>query len=324
MELKVSDKKRLIIVAVLLTLLIVIVVGGLVTGPTNNQKKVKPEVEKVKVPELFSEPSQSSLRYVGEDEKFPKEAETFSIDDRPLSKSEAASIASLFGFDANPLESEDRVQGVVLFWNGPAQTLRVRLKQRSVKYALKSVSVSKREVLSFDEAKKIAQEFLESKNLFQGLSFTDKFEYLTGLESSAVVVDSGSAEAIKVTLNYNVAGYPLIDEFLGVDPVSLTILNNGKIGFFSYLVFNSSDLKEGDKVEIKSLDEATKNLASGEGVAVGVLSTDSEAAPAVPSFRTLDKVYFAYFHSVKTATVQPIFVFESSGARALVPAAKTN
>ena len=312
------NKGRFILVVSLLAVVLVVLFIALGWRPAEKEKTVFRE----KVPTLFSGQKAPPLNFVGGAVSFPSEMETYSMADRPLSETEAISAAASFGFSNSPREIEDKVDGKILFWDLPTETLQIRLKQKVLKYAVKNFSVEKRNPPTLSEAQGLAREFLESRGLFSNLSFKGQLEYLKGLATSARIVRLDESEGVKVSLTYKLSGLPLFDEFLGPDPVSAVLGNEGRVVSLSYLFFREADLKSEGKVAILSLSEARELLSNGEGVAAGALSADPERAGPVKADSPLGSVFLSYFHSVKTSTVQPVFVFEGLSTRAILPAAK--
>ncbi len=323
MRFEIANKRRFVLVVLaLFAFLLVAWVVASGRGQGRTDKKVKEVGQKAPVNPFAELKTSVALIYLGAEKTFPSEAETYRLDSQALSAEEVKSLAAKFGFTKAPTINEDKVQGKVYFWNGAETTLRWREKQQVLKYALKNAKVVKGTAsLSFDEAKRVAQAFLEEYGLWSGLSFQESYQYLKNLETAAAPTEARSSEGIKVTLTYTVGNLPLWDEFLGGEPVNVIVLNDGRVAFVSYLFFRSAQLKSAGTLPLKTLAEARQNLSRGEGLAVSSLSKNPERAEATPVSGLLNQVQLVLFHSLETSTAQPFFVFSGSAVRVLFPAA---
>lgn len=332
MRLEIANKKRFVLVVLVLVVLFVIVWVLVGAKPSSTPGVGKPSLtpgaegldsrSQRLVNPFASLKSPVALSYLGSEKTFPNDSETYQLSGQVLTAEEVKSLAARFGFSEEPIISEDKVQGKVYFWNNSEATFRWREKQQVLKYALKNIKAGKVSVpLSFDEGKIIAQTFLEKYGLWSGLSFQEGYQYLKNLETETSLTEASLSEGIKVSLTYTVGNLPLWDEFLGGDPVSVTVLNDGRVAFVSYLFFHPAELKNSSMVKLKSLVEARQDLSRGEGLAVSSLSKNPQSIEAIPSNGLTDQVRLVLFRSIETATAQPFFIFSGPSVQVLLPAA---
>ncbi len=330
MRLEVANKKRfiLVIMVLLVLLLVVWVVVSIRTSSTPGvDRSTNYKLQTTNYPaNPFAElKTPVALSYVGGEKTFPNESQTYQLGDQTLSAAEVKSLAAKFGFREDPVISEDKVQGKVYFWISDEATLRWREKQQVLKYALKNIKVVKVSVpLSFDEAKATAQVFLEKYGLWSDLSFLEGYQYLRNLETETSLTEARLSEGIKVSLTYTIGNLPLWDEFLGGEPVSVTILNDGRVAFVSYLFFRPAQLKSVGTFPLKTLTEVRQDLNRGEGLAVSSLSKNPQSIEAIPANGLTDQARLVLFRSIETATAQPFFVFSGPSVQVLFPAARSD
>lgn len=327
MPLVITNRHRFLLVSLILLALAVSAASALWFQEKADREKEMAAAQAVeeKAPNPFADlKSPHRFSYIGPELKVPAEAFFYELKNEPLSEEQRQKISSTFGFtNLTPIEIEDKVDGRILLWDGPQATLYLRLRQKVIKYSLKQLKLTdKLAAISLEQAQAVAREFLESRNLFQNLDFREEYEYIRGLEVDPRPAGVSQAEGIRLGLTYTVGDWPILDDFLGPEPVSLVVRNDGQVISLSYLMLLTSDLTKSQSLPLKTLAQAKEDLTRGEGLGVGVLTSESENANPQPYSTLLRKVYLAYFRSLKTQRLQPVFVFEGPAARVLVPAFK--
>lgn len=317
--------RKYMIFGVLLLVLGVVVFLKLTTKPTPPKPTPSP-LPRPSLQPLPEAPTSLSYSFEGKMPELPKKLPVYKIiESATVSLPEAKALASKFGFDQDPKTSRDIELGLFYDWATNDKYFSIGGKPTQITFGVSSFSTvsTQNAVLSTPKAVETAEKVLREKGLLD--PHVDlknpSFSYLQIKGNHfKEVKDSREAQIIKVSYNYELYSFPLINNTPGSPLISLLIGPKGELLRLNYFMY-PKNLEQFQEAPILTGERALEMLKNQQGTIVYLVSEEGIASEIPPSYQLslskIKSIYLAYLYPFPANEpgifVQPIFVFEGEG-----------
>jgi len=312
-----------------LPILVLVIIGALIFLIVFRLNKTSepPPKPPIQAPALTQSPLIERAGTIKFDENLLKSKEkptslpVYQISQQTFDLTKATEIARSFGLSVEPQSIKDATLGEIYRFSSDQTTLslnRFKLVYQENPQTQESTS-SARKLFSTDDLNNQINQFLAQHGLTKNsispslgtVSFYKK-KPTGGFEKIDNILD---ADKISTLISLKLEGYPFVDHNADQTPASLSMTQTAKVTSLSYRFLPS--LQPQEKYPIKTIPEAAKEAAAGQGVIAGFIPKTLPIEGEVKIIKTASIVFskanLAYYLPIPSPEIlQPVYVFTGS------------
>lgn len=235
-----------------------------------------------------------------------------------MTKEDAQKIASNLGFDKNPIEFEDVLEGKILIWNGENYDLTINLKSSKIRYYFNSNPIEKIEraqnkQLKNEDFVSIAKNFLKEKiGIPEDKIYFTNITFLKPEKDNELFIETNQENSKVFQVNFSQKINNIV--VLNIAPTQflyyVQILKDGEILNSEINLIDKIEKNNSTFIKIKNYEEVLSTIQQSKLIS---LDGGNINIPDIPTdyikSSTIEKIELAYLlDNPKNNTLPPVFI----------------
>lgn len=312
-------------------LIAIIVIGALIglifikIRPPKPKPQIIPNTlptPNIKLPPGINKTQLKNLTFNLGNPSLPQKANVYKIYSYQIDSTLAQTIADTFNFKIPPKTSRISNKLTVLNWSikDSHESLSITIDygdvqyQKTPTYVKPDVGVAPLPVITnSQQAAKIAQNFLQTHNLFTNDLLVENIKFLQGVYEPEQVDSIDKADFIQVNFKRQLAGLPVYYQYANLTTTSVIIDKQKSVTKVSYQ-YHPIQQDAAREFSLISLEQAKQKLTNGEGMIVNFIPGEDDAKSSHEFLSAeLTGVEVSYLDDASSGYLQPIYIFKGKG-----------